>query len=346
MKALMVTDVGKFVLEEIEKPRPKKKEVLIKVAYVGVCGSDLPRYFEGGIHQFPQVLGHEFSGSVDEVGEDVTLCKGDRVIVAPLVPCYDCDQCQMGKPQLCTNYSFIGSRQQGAMAEYVVVPEANCLLIPQNLTLKIAATIEPLTVAIHAIERVRIKSGERALVLGAGTIGLMTILALKAKGIGEIVVVDLNENKLTLAKKIGANQTINPSKQCLSEYFTQSSLADIVCETAGNPVTQVQAVQFANKQGKVILIGTCTKPVTFTPEQFEIILRRELEITGSWMSYSSPFPGFEWQAALRYLATNVIDTHSLITGIYSLEDRAVPFEKMCEQNSKQVKVLYEVGGEC
>ena len=345
MKVLAVTDIGKLELREIDIPKPKNSEVLIKVAYVGVCGSDLPRYFDGSVHQFPQVLGHEFSGVVEQVGENSSLKIGDRVVVAPLIPCNHCEQCKTGYPQLCTDYSFIGSRQQGAMAEYVVVPEENCLVVPDNLDLKTAATIEPLTVAIHGVERVQTKSGDRVLVLGAGTIGLMTILSLRAKGVGEIIVVDLNDQKLSVAKDIGADIIINPTKIDIDNYFDSHELADLVFETAGSPVTQVQSIKYANRQGKVVFVGTCTKPVTFAPEEFELILRRELEVTGSWMSYSSSFPGFEWYAALRYLSRGEIDTSVLITGVYSLEDMELPFVKMNEENSKEIKVLYEIGGE-
>lgn len=345
MKALAVTGVETFELQELAVPTPKKGEVLIKVAYVGVCGSDLPRYFDGGVHQFPQVLGHEFSGSIVEVGKDVELQKGARVAVAPLVPCNECEQCRSGRPQLCPNYSFIGSRQQGAMAEYVIAPVENCLLVPETLSLKMAATIEPLTVAIHGVERICTQSGDKTLVLGAGTIGLMTVLALRARGVGEITVVDLNEQKLALAKQIGADVVVNPLTTDLDTYFKENGFASIVFETAGNHLTQVQAIKYADRQAKVVFVGTCTRPVNFEAEEFELILRRELELTGSWMSYSAPFPGFEWHAALRYLATGEIDTTPLITGIYSLEDQALPFEKMREKDSKEVKVLYEIGGE-
>jgi L-iditol 2-dehydrogenase/galactitol-1-phosphate 5-dehydrogenase len=345
VKALAVTGVEKFELQDLAIPTPQKGEVLIKVAYVGVCGSDLPRYFDGGVHQFPQILGHEFSGTIAEIGEGVQLKKGTRVAVAPLVPCNECEQCRSGRPQLCPNYSFIGSRQQGAMAEYVIAPVENCLVVPKELALKIAATIEPLTVAIHGIERIRTKSGDKTLVLGAGTIGLMTVLALRARGVGEITVIDLNEQKLALAKQIGADIVVNPLTTDLEQHFKENGLASVVFETAGNHLTQVQAIKYADRQAKVVFVGTCTRAVQFEAEEFELILRRELELTGSWMSYSAPFPGFEWHAALRYLATGKIDTLPLITGIYSLENQAIPFEKMREKESKEVKVLYEIGGE-
>ncbi|MGM0241117.1 tagatose 1,6-diphosphate aldolase [Enterococcus sp. AZ103] len=346
MKALTVVDVAKFELTEMATPKPKAQEVLIKVAYVGICGSDLPRYFDGGVHQFPQVLGHEFSGVIEELGSEVkNLKKGDRVAVAPLVPCGKCEDCQSGHPQLCKFYSFIGSRQAGAMAEYVAVPAKNCLVLPDNLSLKIAATIEPLTVAIHGIELVKNNAGARVMVLGAGTIGLMTVLALRARGVGEIIVIDINDHKLEKAKEIGADTLINSLTTDLAEYFKDHPLAEVVFETAGNHLTQVQAIKYAGNEGKVVYVGTCTKPVTFEPEDFEIILRRELMIKGSWMSYSAPFPGFEWHAALRYLATNEVNTEALITGLYQLEDLAIPFEKMTEKNGEDVKVMYEIGGE-
>lgn len=345
MKALTITAIATLELQEVAIPKPKKGEALIKVAYVGICGSDLPRYFDGDVHQFPQVLGHEFSGTVVEVGEGVSLEKGTKVVVAPLVPCNECEQCRSAHPQLCPNYSFIGSRQQGAMAEYVIAPAINCLIVPKTLSLKIAATIEPLTVAIHGIEGISTKSGDQTLVLGSGTIGLMTILALRARGVGEITVIDLNDRKLALAKKIGADVVLNPLTVNLDQYFKEHKLASIVFETAGNHVTQVQAVKYANRRAQVVFIGTCTQAVQFDAKEFELILRRELKLTGSWMSYSAPFPGFEWSAALRYLATGAIDTSSLITGIYSLKDLALPFERMREKDSKEVKVLYEIGGE-
>ncbi|OCA86053.1 galactitol-1-phosphate 5-dehydrogenase [Bacillus sp. FJAT-27225] len=343
MKALSVTDIETFSLEEIEKPRAKAGNVVIKVAYCGICGSDIPRYFNGGVHSFPQILGHEFSGVVEEIGDSVNEIKvGDRVAVAPLVPCGSCEYCQKGEPAMCKKYSFIGSRQAGAMAEFVEVPERNCVRLPENLSLKEAALVEPLTVAIHGVDRVDVHAGAKVMVLGAGTIGLLTLLTLRAKGVGEIIVVDLNQRKLDLAKKIGADVTINPKNQSLENYFSSHELPEIVYETAGSNITQVQAVEFARKKGKVVFIGTCTKDVVFKAESFEKILRNELEITGSWMSYSSPFPGYEWTAGLRYMATKEIDVTPLITGKFKLEDKEIPFEKMVEKDSDQIKLLYKI----
>lgn len=343
MKALTVVDKETFELREIEKPTVTSGKVLIKVAYAGICGSDIPRYFAGAVHSFPQILGHEFSGIVEEVGENVTRVKrGDRVAVAPLVPCGKCDYCQTGEPAMCTQYSFIGSRESGAMAEYVSVPEVNCIKVPDGLSLKEAALVEPLTVAIHGVDRVHLPAGSRVMVIGVGTIGLLTLLTLRAKGAGEIIVVDLNDNKLELSKQIGADVLINPLNQPLEQYFSDHELPEIVYETSGSSITQVQAIEFVKKKGKVVYIGTCNKEITFPPKTFEKILRGELEVTGSWMSYSSPFPGYEWEAGLRYMANKTIDVNPLITGEFSLEDKEIPFEKMIEKNSKHVKLLYKI----
>jgi L-iditol 2-dehydrogenase len=343
LKALSVVDVKTFSLEEMEKPRAGLGNVVIKVAYCGICGSDLPRYFNGAVHSFPQILGHEFSGIVEEVGENVTsVSRGDRVAVAPLVPCGKCEFCQKGEPAMCTHYSFIGSRQSGAMAEYVEVPARNCIKIPNHLSLKEAALVEPLTVAIHGVDRVNLHSGAKVLILGAGTIGLLTLLTLRAKGAGEIIVVDLNPHKISIAKQIGADVVINPKEQTLKDYFSTHDLPEIVYETAGSALTQVQAVEFVKKRGKVVYIGTCTKDILFPPKVFEKILRGELEITGSWMSYSSPFPGYEWESGIRYMAEKEINVQPLITGEFKLEDKEQPFQKMIEKDSKHIKLLYNM----
>lgn len=343
MKALSVTDVEKIELVDLDMPELEKGKVLIKVAFTGICGSDLPRYFNGAVHSFPQILGHEFSGTVEEIGEDVKkVNQGDKVAVAPLVPCGDCNNCKQGEPAMCTNYSFVGSRENGAMAEYVAVPEENCVVIPESLSLKEAALLEPLTVAIHGVDRVKIPAGATVMVLGAGTIGLLTILTLKAKGAGEIIAVDLNTNKLKLAQECGATITINPLETKLDEFFKNHEMPEIIYETAGSSITQVQAIELVRKRGKVVFIGTSTKDVNLKPETFEKILRGELEVTGAWMSYSAPFPGYEWKAGINYMDSKKIDVNPLITGVFSLEDKAIPFEKMIEKNSNQVKLLYKI----
>ena len=343
MKALVVTDYAKLELQDIPKPKVDNEKVLIKIAYCGICGSDLPRYFEGGVHSYPQVLGHEFSGVIEETGCGVTNLKvGDQVAVAPLVPCHKCKNCCKGLPSMCTQYSFIGSREQGAMAEYVCVPEQNCIKIPAGISLKEAAILEPLTVALHSIERINIQAGMSVIVYGAGTIGLLTLLSLRARGAGEIIIVDLNQHKLELAKKLGADITINPYELEIKTFFETHELPDVVIETAGSPITQVQAIEFVQRRGKIVYVGTCTQDIKFAPEIFEKLVRYELEVTGSWMSYSAPFPGYEWTTGLRYMATKEIDVTPLITGLFPLEDVEKPFQEMVSKDTRHIKILYDM----
>ena len=344
MKAIVVTDYAKLDLQDIPKPVVSAKKVLIKVAYCGICGSDLPRYFDGDVHSYPQILGHEFSGVIEEIGEGVTHLKvGDRVAVAPLVPCHQCNNCRKGLPSMCTDYSFIGSREQGAMAQYICAPEQNCLKIPEGISLKEASLLEPLTVALHGIERVNIQAGMTIIVYGAGTIGLLTLLSLRARGVGEIIIVDLNQQKLELAKKLGADVIINPNKIDIKTFFAKNELPDVVIETAGSPITQIGAIEYVGRRGKVVYVGTCTQDIKFPPEIFEKLVRYELEVTGSWMSYSAPFPGYEWTTGLRYMATKEVDVMPLITGIFSLEDTSKPFDEMRAKNSHHIKLLYKIG---
>ncbi|AXY24980.1 galactitol-1-phosphate 5-dehydrogenase [Suicoccus acidiformans] len=346
MKALQVINTKEMELVDIETPSPCKDEVLIKVAYCGVCGSDLARYFKGQVHKFPQILGHEFSGIIESVGDSVKSIEvGDRVAVAPLKPCGKCHMCETGEPAMCTNYSFIGSREPGAMAEYVVAPERNVMVIPDELSLKEAALVEPLTVAIHGVDRLKVESGDVALVLGSGTIGLLTIGVLRAKGVKKIIATDLSEEKLKYAKNMGADVAIDTTEVTLDDYFKDQQLPDLVYETAGSPYTHVEAFKFVRKKGQVCYIGTSTSEITFNHKEFELINRGELTVTGSWMSYSAPFPGKEWGAALNYLANKEIMVKDLITGVHSLEDKSLPFNRLIDKDIVAVDEIYEISKE-
>lgn len=343
MKSLSL--VGKEKLEIVEKAIPKinDNQVIIKVAFCGVCGSDLDRYFKGKVHYFPITLGHEFSGTVYKTGSKVNnFHEGDRVTAAPLIPCRKCEYCLRGEYSHCSKYSFIGSRQDGAMAEFVAVDVENVLSIPENVTLEAAALIEPLTVALHGVERINMNAGSEVLIFGAGTIGMMTLLSVKALGAGKITVVDLNEEKLSKAKQLGADEIVNPVEIDLDRYFENNRNPDAVFETAGASQTQTQSIKYVKHLGKVVFIGTATKDVKFEPQLFEQILRKEIIVTGSWMSYSAPFPGYEWKSGLNYISQGKIDVKPLISEIFEIEDRNKPFDRMVDQKLSSIKYLYKI----
>lgn len=344
MDAVAVVGVEQFSNEKVTVPAPGSGEILVKVAYCGICGSDIPRYFEGAVHAFPQVLGHEFSGTVEALGDGVEGLKvGQRVAVAPHIPCGCCEQCRAGNPTLCSDYSFIGSRSQGAMAGYVVAPAVNAVAVGE-LSLKAAALVEPLTVALHAVNQVEIDPQRPVAILGSGVIGLMTLISLRGRGVTDISVVDVNPWVLSVAQRLGARRIINASSEGVAAAFASEPPA-VVLETAGAGPTIGQALEIVARTGSVVYVGKPTRPVELGGDTFEQILRKELTVRGSWLSYSSPFPGSEWSEAVSLLSDPTIDPDELVTHEFGLEEAAEGFVAMRQPGAHRLKVMFRVDGE-
>ncbi|MCD7820559.1 MAG: galactitol-1-phosphate 5-dehydrogenase, partial [Lachnospiraceae bacterium] len=307
MKAGVLHGVCDIRYEEIEKPEPKAGQALVKVKYTGICGSDIPRVNADAAHYYPIVLGHEFSGTVEEVGEGVTSVKpGDRVAGIPLVPCMKCEDCQKGNYSLCKHYDFIGSHSYGSYAEYVCMPESNLVKFADDVTFEQGAFFEPATVALHGLERTGYKGGKTVAILGGGTVGMMTMQWAKIFGAKEVVVFDIVDERLELGKRLGATGGVNTLKEGFMEEalaFTGGRGFDYVYETAGNTITMKMAFELAANRADVCFIGTPTRDLTFTVKEWENINRKEFNLTGSWMSYSAPFPGHEWELVAHYFAT-------------------------------------------
>ena len=307
MKAAVVVENEKVEYQEIEEPQVKPGFVKIKVMYSGICGSDVPRVLYHGVHFYPIVLGHEFSGDVVEVGEGVTKVKvGDRVSGAPLVPCMKCEDCQKGNFSLCKHYTFIGSRENGANADYVVIPEQNAVPFDPSIPYEQGAMFEPSTVALHGLLQNDYQGGQDVAILGGGTIGMFTMQWAKIFGSHKVVVFDISEERLALAKRLGADEVINTTKENYMEEamaITGGKGYGFVYETAGQVPTMHMAFELAANKSHVCFIGTPHADLTFTPAQWENMNRKEFKLTGSWMSYSAPFPGIEWELTAHYFAT-------------------------------------------
>lgn len=308
---------------DMETPKPGKDEVLVKVKMTGICGSDVPRVLHNGAHFFPIVLGHEFSGVVTELGEGVTEFKiGDKVSGAPLVPCMRCEDCQNGNYSLCKHYTFIGSRIQGSFAEYVVLPKQNAIKFDQSLSFEQGAFFEPCTVALHGLKCNDYKGGKDVAILGGGTVGLFTMQWAKIFGAKSVTVFDISDTRLELAKKLGADYVVNTA----TEEVKQGAYA-YVFETAGQTATMQMAFEIASNKASICFIGTPTKDLTFTPKLFENMNRKEFKLTGSWMSYSAPFPGDEWELTAHYFKTGQLKfDDSLIFKKFPMQDIAQAFE--------------------
>ncbi len=345
MKAAVLYGQKDLRIEEIEKPEIGPDEVLVAVKASGICGSDIPRVLGSASHYYPNVFGHEFSGQVEAVGNKVShVVPGDKVTVAPLKPCHQCDACLSGQHALCKNYSFIGSREFGAWAEYVKAPGVNLVKLPETCSYMEGAFIEPITVALHGLYLMDFKPMSSVAITGMGTIGLLALQCAKIMGAREITVFDIDDSRLEVAKFLGADYVINTKTHDVAEKVAKISGGkgfEMVLETAGVPQTELLCLEIAGAKASLMYIGTPHKSFSIEPKQFEYINRKELTLRGSWMSYSSPYPGKEWLMAAYYLGTGQIKVEPLIDRKISLEEMWQAFEAI-EAGQVSGKVIVEL----
>lgn len=324
MRAAVVKANRELVIENIETPRIEDAEdVLVKVKFSGVCGSDIPRIFHEGTHFYPIVLGHEFSGFVAETGPKATEFKaGDQVICAPLLPCFECEECKKGFYSLCKNYTFVGSRRNGANAEYVCVNKHNLVKVNAKSNPLYNSFIEPITVGLHAINLANGCANKNVIIVGAGTIGLLAAQAAKALGAETVSVIDINQEKLDLAEELGVDKTFNSMNLSAGQIYEQlndNRFDQLILETAGVPKTVELAIQIAGPRAQIGLIGTLHHDLTLNQKVFDQILRKELMVLGSWMNYSKPWPGSEWTKAAELVDKGSIKIDQLIQSVNDIE---------------------------
>lgn len=322
MKAAVLYANDDIRYDDYATPAADEGTVVVKVAATGICGSDIPRVLYHGAHSYPIVLGHEFSGEIAEIGPGVSGFEiGDRVTGAPLRPCMICPDCQQGNYSLCRHYSFIGSRQQGSFAEYVKIPAMNTVKFDSSISFEQGAFFEPATVALHGLRVNDYRGGKDVAVLGGGTVGLFTAQWAKIFGAKSVTVFDILDERLAIARQFGADRTVNLQK----EEPPKDAYA-YVFETAGVTDTMRLAFEIAANKANICFIGTPTKELTFAPALFENMNRKEFKLTGSWMSYSAPFPGEEWTLTAHYFKTGQLTfDESLIFRKYPMRDVAEAF---------------------
>lgn len=330
MKAVVLKANKTLVYEDIKTPEVQEGTVKIRVAVCGICGSDIPRVFNNTAHHYPLVLGHEFSGVVDAIGPGVENLKvGDHVTAAPLVPCHQCPDCLAGNYSLCSQYSFIGSRQQGAMAEYVVVPAQNVVRISKGIPFDQAATIEPATVALHALRQINFTAGKSVAVIGCGIIGLYAIQWARLLGASSVTAIGRGDIGLNAARTLGSDVCVS-TRNCTKEELIQKLAPqgyDYVIESSGATETLQMSFDLVAKKGTICLIGTPKKELTFSVSLWEKINRKECWVTGSWMSYSAPFPGEEWTTTATYMEAGTLKlVPGMIHGIFPIETTSNVFD--------------------
>jgi len=346
MKAAVLHGQKDIRYEEIETPKIDDSEILVNVKMTGICGSDIPRVLGAAAHFYPIILGHEFSGEVVDIGQEVkNVSVGDRISGVPLVPCHKCIDCLKGNYSQCKNYTFIGSRIPGSWAEYVKMPAINAVKLPENVSYKQGAFFEPTTVALHGLFVMDFRGGTDVAIVGSGTIGLLALQCCRILGAKRIFALDIDNDRLNLAKKYGADFCINTQNEKFRDIIQQETEDrgfEMVVETAGVEFTEKLCLEIASNKGNVLFIGTPSKPISLKPEEFENINRKELTVKGSWMSYSAPFPGKEWDLAGHYFEKREILCEELVAHIIPLEQISEAFKLFSTSGKVKGKILLEL----
>jgi L-iditol 2-dehydrogenase len=342
MNALTLTAYNEFAFGEVPRPVAGAGEVLVRVKACGICGSDVHGYDGTSGRRIPPIImGHEASGEIAEVGEGVNRWKvGDRVTFDSTVYCGECDYCRQGQVNLCTDRRVLGVscvdyRQHGAFAEYVKMPARILFALPDSLTYEQAAFCEPLSIALHAVERVAPQPGDTALVIGAGVIGLLVLQVLKMKGCRRVLVSDLNEARLAIALATGADEVFVPTDcDVVGEVLlrTGGEGCEVTMECVGFGAAVRTAIDAVRKGGKVGLVGnlaaTCELPL-------QKVVTREISLHGSCASSG------EYQAAVDALAQGLIQTAPLLSAVAPLEEGARWFDRLHGGREPLIKVILQ-----
>ncbi|MGV3311258.1 galactitol-1-phosphate 5-dehydrogenase [Streptococcus suis] len=343
MKALVLVENNKIEVQDLPKPSlVADGDVLVKVAYTGICGSDYVRFFENQAKYYPIILTHEFSGVVEE-SKSADFKPGDKVAIIPLKPDFDDEQSKKGNYSLSETYSFIGSREDGGLRDYAVIPAENLVKIPDEIDLRTAAFIEPLTVNLHGfkvaeLDKLDIK---KVALIGMGTIGLLALQILVSYGY-DVTAFDISEDKLRLSRELGATATVNTlNAEELEAAYNQF---DFVCETSGANQSYYIVNKLAVKKGNILYIGTPHKDLTIDFQTFELINRKELTARGSWMNYSAPWPGEEWTEAVELFRKGAIQIDPLIAADVTIDTFDTIFD---DYRNRKIdgKIFVTVNGE-
>ncbi|MCI9196735.1 MAG: NAD(P)-dependent alcohol dehydrogenase [Lachnospiraceae bacterium] len=321
MKVAVMLGVGKMGFEERDIPTPADNEVLVKLEYVGICGSDLHYYETGAIGNYivepPFVLGHEPGGVVVEVGKDVKhLQVGDKVALEPGKTCGHCEFCRSGRYNLCPDVVFFATPPiDGVFQEYVAHEADLCFKLPDNVSTLEGALIEPLAVGFHAAMQGGAKIGQTAVVMGAGCIGLVSMMALKAMGVSKVYVADIMEKRLEKALELGADGVINgKDKDTVEEILrlTDGKGCDLAIETAGSQVTATQTIHMSKKGATIVFVGYSASGEMTLP--MSLALDRELTFK-TVFRYRHVYP-----LAIEAVAAGKVNLKGIVTDIFDLDD--------------------------
>ncbi len=342
-RAAYMTGINKMEIRDIEVPKLREKDVLVKLEYVGICGSDVHYLEHGKIGDFVVngdfILGHECAGTVVEIGTGVQNLKvGDKVALEPGITCGQCEFCKSGRYNLCPDVEFLATPPyHGSLMNYIAFPENMCFKLPDNITTKEGALVEPLAVGMHAAIQGNVKLGDTVVILGAGTIGLVTLLACKAYGATDITIVDVIPKRLEYAKKLGATATINAMETDVFaeiDKMTGKKGVDIVIETAGSARTISQTPYLVKNGGTIVLVGLA--PQDIIEFNFAKIMAKEAQIK-SVFRYRNIYP-----TAIKAIAKGIIDISGIVTHEFDFDDVAKAFDYVINNKQDVVKAVIKI----
>ncbi|WP_354630707.1 zinc-dependent alcohol dehydrogenase family protein [Levilactobacillus brevis] len=328
MKALVLTGTKQFEMQDVTTPTVKDDEVLVNTAYAGICGTDRALYagLPGSADAVPPiVLGHENSGIVAGIGRNVTNVKvGDRVTVDPNIYCGECEYCRTDRPELCDNLSAVGVTRDGGLEESFTAPASVVYPIPDSVSLKAAATVEPISCAVHGVKLLDLTPYQKALVIGDGFMGQLFVQLLQAYGVHQVDFAGIVDEKLAFNKeKFGVTNTYNTTCDSIPADY------DVVIEAVGLPQTQEQAVEATKKGAQVLMFGVGKPNQTFSMNTYEVY-QKQLKIQGAFIN------PYAFEDAIALLASGQLDVESLISHEVSLEQVEDVLNGKVEHVSKAV----------
>ena len=342
MKALIYTKPYSFEYSDFPDPAVGDDDVLIRVKACGICGSDVHGFTgKTGRRIPPLIMGHEAAGIIEGLGRNVSgFEKGDRVCFDSTVYCNKCEACLSGRFNRCDKRQVLGVsvpafKRHGAFAEYVAVPSWIVSKIPDELSFVHAALLEPASIGTHAANRAPISNKDTVVVIGAGTIGLFILQAARLRGAAKVIAVDINEFRLDLAKKLGADKLINPLKSNLSEAVLQETGgkgANVTLEAVGYAKTFADAVSITRMGGHVVAVGNLEKKAEFDLQQ---LIAKEHTFTGSYASSG------EFRGCIELVASGKIKVEPLISDVLPLEEGPDAFERLLKAEENLVKIVLE-----
>lgn len=336
MLSIQISSPGKVELVEQEKPILLSDQVLIRIHYVGFCGSDLNTYLgRNPLAISPVIPGHEIGGTVEVIGKDVPaglFAEGMSVTVNPYTACGKCSSCRKGRPNACEHNQTLGVQRNGAMSDYIAVPWGKVIPAP-GISPRDCALIEPMSVGFHAVDRGAVSDIDTVMVIGCGMIGLGAVVRASMRG-ATVIAVDLDDEKLDLAKRLGATHALNSKSANFHEELmalTGGCGPDVVVEAVGSPVTYVLAVDEVAFAGRVVCIGYAKSDVSFHTKLF---VQKELDIRGSRNAMPSDF-----NAVIRYLSRGNCPMEELISRIIKPEEVSETLQYWSENPGKVFRIL-------